>query len=77
MGYHVWKYTDNRRRSLEMVGKKTFSRWDDCPVPAFWEIRSAANSWLRSQTKPEGKTPDGGMVLKCSCKRGQGMGDHG
>ena len=77
MGYHVWKYTSKRRRGLIMVTSKRLSRWDTGEVPAFWEKRSAANSWLRSETRKEGATPDGGMVLKCECRPGVGMGDHG
>lgn len=76
MGYHVWKYSDTLRRSLVMETTKTLSKWDKVAVPAFWEKRSAANSWLKSQSKRDGQTPEGGMVLKCTCSKGQGMGRH-
>ena len=67
MGYHVWKYTENRLRMLALIETRNLSRWDDCNVPAYWEKRSAANAWLRSQKKEGGQAEHGGMVLQCDC----------
>ena len=73
MGYHVWKYSDKRRFGnggyasslVNGIGAK---------CPAFWEIRSAANSWLGRYLVPSAGLPNesltkrfGSTVLVNSC----------
>ena len=98
--WHVWVFTNSRRRNLQMLTKKRYSKHDAHVVPARWPNSAAARAWLRRETE-RGEDPDkeekrkaeketgkkeektaflaafGGVVLKCECGPGFGMGDHG
>lgn len=62
--YHVMKW-NARRVALTLVTKKTFSRWDDCEVPAVWETRAAANKWAKTHIEPSESGRAGYMVIAC------------
>ena len=68
--YHVWEYTDKRKRQLRMVTKKAISVHDRALIPAVWKSQPGANEWAKRNTK------HGFRVFLCGCGPGVGMGDH-
>ncbi len=70
--FHVWTYSDKRKRSLTMLTRKMLSRHDPVLIPAVWNSRPAAHQWAKAH---HGK--GNYLVLDCTCESGTGMGDHG
>ena len=65
--YHVWAYSDKRRRRLVLIEDKNLNSIDEYKIAAVWNSRPAAHQWAKRHY------PGSYIVLPCECGAGVGF----